>query len=544
MVLSLVQLGCKKFEQIPVEGRTEDIVFDEKDVNGFFAEQALTNIYTYLPNGFNRIDNAFLCTATDDGISSQYSSNIEILSKGLQSPTLTVDDVFAENYEGIKKANIFLSKVDVVPVLAITKQYWKAEARFLRAMFYFELIKRYGGVPLIGDKVFVLSDKIDMPRNTYAECVQYIVAECDAISGLLRKEPVTASSETGRITQGAALALKARTLLYAASPLNNPNDVTKWAAAAAAAKTVIDLGYYALNNSFVAAFNNRSDKEVILAFQQAKNQNLERANSPVGYFTDLIDANGLTSPTQELVDAFPMKTGKPITDLKTPANPTGYDPAKPYENRDARFEATIFYNGQPWFGRGVQTYDGGLDRPGGSLIQTRTGYYLRKFLPDLSTANTYGAIDHNFIIFRYAEILLDYAEAINESGDVLANRTEAYKQLTALRKRAGITAGTGSLYGLTANMTQAQMRDAIRLERRIELAFEEHRFWDVRRWKTAEVEFNKMLHGVRITNTSPLPTYNYVNATNIVFKAPMYLYPIPYSELQNNKALTQNPGWK
>lgn len=546
--LSMLQYSCKKYEEVPVEARTEDVVFDAKDINGFFAEQALTNVYTFLPKGFNRIDNSFLDVATDDGITSQVASNIEILSKALQSPNQTVDDAFATNYTGISKANLFLSKIDVVPVAALTKQYWKAEARFLRAMFYFELIKRYGGVPLLGDKVLSLSDNTTMPRNTYAECVAYIVSECDAISGLLRKEPLAnPAAETGRITQGAALALKARTLLYSASPLNNPtNDPAKWAAAAAASKAVIDLNYYALNASFVAAFNTRTDKEVILATQQAKNQTLERANSPVGYFTELIIANGLTSPTQELVDAFPTINGKAITaDPKSPTNLTGYDPLNPYANRDPRFNATIFYNGQAWLGRSVETFDGGKDRPGGFQVQTKTGYYLRKFLPDLSTASNYGAIDHNFIIFRYAEILLDYAEAINESGDVLANRTAAYAQLTALRKRAGITAGTGSLYGLTANMTQSQMRDAIRLERRIELAFEEHRFWDVRRWKTAEVDFNKMLHGVKITKPTPTTfAYQYVNATNIAFKTPMYLYPISYTELQNNKALTQNPGWQ
>jgi hypothetical protein len=410
----------------------------------------------------------------------------------------------------------------------------------MRAMSYFELTKRYGGVPLLSDKVLTLTDAVNIPRNTYAECIQYIVSECDAISGLLLKEPVTAV-QVGRITQGSALALKARALLYAASPLNNPsNDLAKWQAAAAAAKAVIDLNFYALNASFVNAFITRNDKEVILAFQQARNLNLERANSPAGYVSDLYTSNGSTSPSQDLVDAFPTITGRAITDAGS-----GYSASNPYANRDPRFEATIFYNGSQWLGRAVETFEGGRDKPNTSMIQTKTGYYLRKFLPNLATATNYAAADHNFIIFRYAEVLLNYAEAVNEAADLAANRTIAYTQLTNLRKRAGITAGTGSLYGLTANMTQAQMRAAIKLERRIEMAFEEHRFWDVRRWNTGTSDFNKTLRGMKITRVSPgVFTYQIVNVEPVVFIAPkMNLYPIPFAELQANSALTQNPGW-
>lgn len=539
IVTAFAFAGCNKTELVPVEQRTEDIIFDKGDINGSLAEQALNSIYTNLPDGFNRIDGSFLCDATDDGITSQKYSAIQILSKALQSPTQVVDDRFDENYKGIYKANVFLSKIDEVPILAVTKQYFKVEARFLRAMFYFELIKRYGGVPLIGDKVLTINDNLNLPRNTYQQCVDYIVNECDAIIPLARKEPLS-SVEVGRITQGAVLSLKARTLLYAASPLNNVNnDVTKWQIAANASKAVIDLNYYSLNASYVAVFTTRNDKETILAKQYNRNSNLERADAPIGYTNDLLSGAGLQSPTQELVDAFPTSAGKAISDPTS-----GYTASSPYANRDPRFYATVFYNGQLWLNRPVETFDGGKDRPGGIYDQTKTGYYLRKFLPDLSTASTYNIVDRNFIIFRYAETLLNYAEALNEVGGA-ANITLAYAQLTALRKRAGIPAGTGSLYGLKANMTQAEMRDAIRLERRVEMAFEEQRFWDLRRWKTAQADLNKMLHGIKITgNSSAGPfTYQVVNAEPVYFKNQMYLYPIPYSELLKNNALTQNPGW-
>lgn len=544
LIMGIAQTGCIKNETVPLDIKTEDLIYDKMDINGFYADQALTNLYTFLPKGFNRIDNSYLDAATDDAVNSQPSGMIDILAKGLQSPTQVVDDAFATNYTGIYRANQFLSKIDVVPITAAVKTFDKAEARFLRAMFYFELVKRYGGVPLLGDQVLNLNSNLKIARNTYADCINYIVSECDAISGQLRTEPIT-TTLLGHATQGCALALKARTLLYAASPQNNPtNDLTKWQAAANAAKAVIDLNYYALNASFVAAFLNRADKEVILGFQQAKNQTLETAQSPVGYTNDLITSRGQTSPTQDLVDAFPTIKGLPIsTDIKSGTNTTGFDAANPYANRDPRMGYTVFYNGQQWLGRAVETFEGGKDKPGGTLVQTKTGYYLRKFLPDLSTASAYSTQDHNFIIFRYAEILLDYAEALNEVGGA-ANTTLAYTQLTNIRKRAGITAGTGSLYGLTAAMSQSQMRDAIRLERRLELAFEEHRFWDERRWSAAGTDFNKALHGTTIIKTGSTFTYQTKTVGNIVFIAPkMYLYPFAFTDLQSNTALTQNPGW-
>lgn len=556
--LTAFQSACRKQESVPLEGITEDLVFDKMDINGDYATEALTNLYTFLPNGFNRIDDAYLDAATDDAVSSKSRSNIEVLSKALQSPTQTIDGVYSDNYVCIRRANKFLSKIDVVPFRETsepTRQYFKAEARFIRAMCYFELIKRYGGVPLMGDHIFGYDDDLTFPRNSFDECVQYIVNECDAIKDSLRKEPLSAT-DVGRISEGAAMALKARTLLYAASPLNNPgNDPAKWQSAADAALAVINLNVYALNNannttaggSFVGAFISRSDKEVILAFQRDKNKLLERSQAPVGYTNDVDPSNGLTSPTQDLVNAFPTINGKPITTdiYNATTNKTGYNAADPYTNRDPRLKATVFYNGQLWLGRPVETFEGGKDKPNTGIVQTRTGYYLRKFLPDLSSGTSYALQDHNFIIFRYAEILLDYAEAINEAADAQVNRTAAYTQLIALRKRAGITAGTGSLYGLTANMTQAQMRDAIRLERRLELAFEEHRFWDLRRWKVAETALNTTLHGVTITKASD-GTFTYQQNTvgTVTFIAPrMYLYPIPFSELQADPALIQNPGW-
>lgn len=534
-----------KYEQEPLNVLTEDLIYDEMDVNAYYAEQVLNNIYTYLPTGFNRIDGVFLDAATDDAIASANVSDIQTLSLGRQGPGSTVDQIWEESYKGIRKVNIFLSKIDRVPMNEATKTNWKAEARFIRAMIYFEMIKRYGGVPLLGDRVMNITDDFNIPRSSFDQCARYITDELNMIQGNLRVEEGLATDPTfGHITQGAALALKSRLSLYAASPLNNPdNNPVKWDSAYVAAKAVMDLPYYGLltgvgANAGAPTFRNvfitRKNKEVILAYQQAKNQSLERQNAPVG-FSAPSPGNGAMSPTQELVDAFPTITGTPVD-----KSSAAYI-ADPYANRDPRMEVTVFYNGSPWLKRPVETFDGGLDRPGGSVLQTRTGYYLRKFMADFSTAAAYSNQDHNFIIFRYAEILLNFAEAANELGKT----SEALAQLRAIRARAGIRPGlAANQYGLPSNLSQDDMREAIRLERRIELAFEEHRFWDMRRWKLAGTFFNTTLHGIKITQNGNTLSYQEEEVSPLLFLAPqMYLYPIPNSEILRTPALVQNPGW-
>jgi len=531
--------ACTKYEDYPVERWTSDIIFDPTDSLGLYARRAVHELYTFLPNGFNRIDNVVLDAATDDAIASDYGSNIEILSKSrLTAGSASPDGKWANAYEAIRKANIFLANIDVVPMDAQNKGYWKAEVRFIRAINYFELIKRYGGVPLLGNQYYDLEDEIDVPRSSFEDVATYIVDECDAIIPQLRPDPVL-NTELGRITQAGAMALKSRVLLYAASPLNNPNhDLQKWTAAADAAQAVMALGKYSLAPSFANHFTNRTSPEFILAYQTALNSNLERNNAPVGYVEPNV-SQGYVSPTQELVNAFPMMNGKGINE-----EGSGYNEQDPYANRDPRLAGTVFYNGISWLNRAVQTFQGGLDNPTGNVQvarQTRTGYYMRKFLGNFATATDYSNQSHNFPIFRYTEILLNYAEAKNEIGET----GEAYKQLKALRQRAGITAGADGLYGLKANMEQEDMRKAIQLERRLELAFEEHRYWDLRRWKIAEEVLNKNLTGVVITKQADNTySYQYQPVDQVSFKSKQYLYPIPYNEtIRNNGRITQNPGY-
>ncbi len=556
--LMIILAGCKKYEQFPVDKVTINYVFDPKDSAGVNAQAFLYSIYGQLKNGHNRVGGDYLDAASDDAISSaaSLSNQVTILSTAAyNSYTVPADEnLWAYYYAGIRSTNEFVNNIGVVPVLAKYKGYsikylWKNEARFLRAMFYFELVKRYGGVPLLGNKVYTISDNVALPRNSFADCINYIVSECDAIKDTLLTAPVSfPNADSHRATRGAAMALKARALLYAASPLFNggnidganpltgypDRDVNRWAQAAAAAKDVMNLGVYSLLPNYKDVFLTQNNAEIIF-FRQGDNGNaIETNNGPVGFTA--ATGKGQTSPTQDLANAFPMGNGLPITDANS-----GYDVNNPYNNRDPRFTYSLLYNGAQWLNTQLQTYEGGQSKPNGTLQQTKTGYYMRKFMGDFENATTYSAHNEDWLIFRYSDILLSYAEAQNEAS---GPTQDVYQALTGIRARAGLQAGADNLYGLKAGMTQTEMRTAIQNERRIELAFEESRYWDIRRWKIAETVMNQPQTGVSINKTGSSLTYNYINALTTKFQSPkMYLYPIPYDEVLKNPNMKQNPGW-
>ncbi|RYU87300.1 RagB/SusD family nutrient uptake outer membrane protein [Mucilaginibacter terrigena] len=550
--------GCKKYEQIPVDKVPLDKIFDPRDSAGVNAQKYLYGVYSVLRNGHNRVGGDYLDAASDDAISSASSPSnvVTILSTAAyNSYTLPGDEnLFGTYYAGIRQANEFINNIDVVPVLAKYNGYsmkyvWKSEARFLRAMFYFELIKRYGGVPLMGNRVYTISDDIALPRNSFDDCVKYIVSECDAIKDSLLVYPISdPDADSHRPTKGSAMALKARVLLYAASPLFNGGniaatnnltgytsfDASRWAAAATAAKAVMDLNTYSLLPNFKDVFLTQNNPEILFMRQGGDNNNVETNNGPVGFTA--ATGKGQTSPTQELVDAFPMANGLPITD---PAS--GYDNEKPYVKRDPRLTYTIIYNGAQWLNSEIQTFEGGQSKPNGTLQQTKTSYYMRKFMGNFEDANAYSSHSTDWLIMRYADLVLGYAEALNESE---GPTTDVYNALISIRKRAGIEAGAGNQYGLKAGMTKDEMRIVIHTERRVELAFEESRFWDLRRWKLAETTMNQPRTGMVITKVGSAISYNPTNVLTTRFDAPkMYLYPIPYDEVQKNPNMKQNPGW-
>lgn len=550
--ITALTFSCKSdFEAVPIEQQTLEFMFNNKDSAGVNANKFLYDIFTHLPRLYNRVGGDYLDAGTDDAVSSSTgNSAVQQLATGAYTANSYPDNQWSNYYTGIRQTNIFITNIDRVPLIGVLangtsfNRVWKAEARFLRALFYFELVKRHGGVPLLGDKVYQLNDNIELSRASFEECVNYIASECDAIKDSLRTDPFDAKS-IEKPTKGAALALKARLLLYAASPLYNggniaPGNTTtgynsfsadRWLKAENAAKDVIDMNMFALEKDYKDVFIVQANKERIFIRQGGNNQDVENKNGPIGYTTSL--NNGRTSPTQELVNAFGMSNG-----LAIDAAGSGYDANNPYLNRDPRFYATILYNGAAWLNRPVQTHEEGADKPGGIKQQTRTSYYARKFMGNFEATAMYSNKSHDDLLFRYAEVLLNFAEARNEYQS--APDQEVYDYVQEIRKRAGLNP-----YQLPAGLSKVEMRAIIQNERRKELAFEEHRFYDVRRWKLAETEFNKQLNGNLIyKEASGKFTYQDQPVLKMIFNSPrMYFAPIPYNEVVKNRNMVQNPGW-
>jgi starch-binding outer membrane protein, SusD/RagB family len=548
--------SCRKTEREPKDWIKDDLVFDTMDRLGTVAGFNLNDLYNFIPNGFNRIGTLpgeYLDVAAGDALPSRANTTVEYYTNGRINVLNNPDPYWGNSYAGIRRANIFLANIHKVPITVQTMQFWKAEARFIRTLLYFELLKRYGGVPLVGDTVFKLDDDLQIPRNNFEQCVNYIVGECVAMRDSLRPDATLIDGDWGRITRGAAVALKCRVLLYAASPLFNGGgfeqdatrkaltgyptaDPNRWQKVIDAAEEFKSIGYYDLQASYLTIFTAKRNKEIILAKQSGNNFNLETYQAPVGYGTPAA-SQGLTSPTQNLVDAFTTDAGLAINEAGS-----GYNASAPYTARDPRMNAIIFYNmGPKWLGKDIETFEGGKDKPNVANVpvQTKTGYYLRKFLGDFTNGSSYSNQSHNFPIFRYAEILLNYAEALNEMNRV----EDAVTQLNLVRKRAGIKPGANNRYGIKVGINQTEMRDIIRNERRVELAFEEHRFWDVRRWKIADQALNGAINGMKITKTGTTYTYQVQQVGTMVFQNRLYHMPIPYDETTKNLKLIQNEGW-
>jgi len=587
IVILAVFTGCKKSSSF-LDGQA--IALDE---NAVFSDSTrtmafLTGVYSDIAFSFNKgrySSHGNTEQATDDG-EYAYSGTGQaavILYNGSISPTAYATqnillDFWNTPYTNIRRANLMLNKLPVTPLSAALQSRVKGETKFLRAWYYSQLMIGYGGVPIVGDNVFGKDDIINLPRETFANTVKYIVDELDAAAALL---PVayTADIDYGRITKGACLALKSRVLLYAASPLFNGGststdaaltplvsypvaNVSYWQAAADAANAVINSNQYALyvDNSnpltpgygFYNVFLQRSiplpgKDEYILGYYRVANRDME-----VFYNPPTRGGQKNTMPTQDLVDAFPMKNGiQPFNSDGTINAASGYSAANPYANRDPRFNYSIIYNAALYFSTTtnnkapVYTFINGTGATGQTAdafgVGTTTGYFVRKMSDENISANSSSNTNRAWPLIRYAEILLNYAEAINETGQTAL----AYPKLILLRQRAGIDAGVDGLYGLKANMTQDEMRAVVRNERRIELAFEDHRWHDIRRWKIAMTVSNQYNKVMRVTKNSN-GTYTYDRMESVRrhnFRPEMHLLPIPDPEIQKMPAMRQNPGW-
>ena len=520
---------------------TDTSLFEDYVINRYLGVTLQNKEGDGSPPGFGRgFEYALWSSVTDESI---YTNNDGswVLQQGQLSPDNTgiAGTIWGRSYRSIRECNYALSVINGLNLSAGHKTRLIGELEFIRAFRYHDLIRNYGGIVLMGDKVTQLNDNLQDPslfkRATITESVAYATAQLDDAA---QKLPLNndGSWALGRATKGAALALKSRLLLYAASPLYNAGT---WQAAAAAAKAVMDLNKYSLSQSgYGKLFISPNDNEIIFERlyypNTAPHTRLELANGPNGY-----NGWGGNTPLQNLVDAYDMNNGKAITDPTS-----GYDAQNPYINRDPRFYASILYNGAPYRGSTVQVFlPGGKDSNQGpsNWNSSLTGYYLRKFLNDSypidNPWSTAGA--QPWIYFRYAEILLNYAEAQNEA---VGPDASVYQAINSVRARASVN--MPALSGLS----QSTMRAAIQHERQIELAFEEHRFYDVRRWKIATTTDNVPAYGVSVAVNSANPSgYTYTKKVSLVgraFKDQEYWLPIPLAEIQaSGGQLQQNPGY-
>lgn len=515
------------------------------------TKQYLTYAYSLLPEGLNRFSGgALLGAATDDACFAIESSNIQQFNNGSWNALSNPDNVWDRYFAGIAKCctllensnhiNLDISRLDPAKRVEYENnlkdiRMWRAEAHFLRAYFNFELLKRYGPIPIIKSTLDINKDYSDTPRPTMKEVVEFIANDCDIAADSLELTPWRNMNDAfGRATKGAALALKSRLLLYAASPLyvdfgdideaNKPSDATLWKAAADAAKAVIDLNQYELAPAYDDLFKNDfQNKEYIFVRRYPSNSDFEKSNFPVSY-----GGKGGTNPSQNLIDDYEMLDGTAF-DWNDPVKA-----AHPFENRDERLLATVLMNGVLFKGKRVATYPGGADAMPNPNA-TKTGYYLRKFLNENVNIQTGGGSDGHVVpLFRLAEIYLNYAEALNEYDPT---NPDIAVYLNKIRERV-------SLPDVPSGLTQEQMRTLIHHERRVELAFEEHRFWDVRRWKVASSTLGAPVKGVKITQDDAGNfTYSPVQVEQRVFQPKMYWYPIPQSEVLKLHHWEQNKGW-
>lgn len=510
------------------------------------TRSALTGIYTALPSGFTQVGNAMLASACDEAVFANDADAVHKYYNGAWSAAQPLDSKW-NLFVPIRRANRFLVEVDqqsyedylwdkdpTYETLMTEVERFKMEARALRAYYYFELAKRYGDVPLI-TTLLTEEEANQLSRTPFQEVIEFIVQECDSVAPHLPKNYADERlGETGRITQGAAMAIKARALLYAASPLHNPdNDVAAWQEAAEASISIIDSGLYSLSPSYSSVFNNykQANPELILERRHSASNSFERINFPVGY----VGGSSGNCPTQNLVDAYEMEeTGLGIDEAGS-----GFDPVRPFQGRDSRLASSILYNGASWKGQVIEAYNGGAN---GQPLRyaTPTGYYLKKYVIEsinLEPPNV-TQVEHTWVLFRYAEVLLNYAEAMNEvhgPEDAAGLSMTALAAVNEVRQRAGMPE-------FPAGMTKDEFREKLRNERRVELAFEEHRFWDIRRWMIGDQTTE--IYGVNI-GWNPYGGNTYENAfvEERVFEEKMYLYPIPQAEIYKNSNLGQNPGW-
>lgn len=523
-------------------------------------QKMLTNIYGYMPyQDISDVGSALRDCGSDDAEYGDPDGTVQTFTNGNWSPVTTVDDKW-NLYYGIRAANEFLESMKTVDLSRYEHMAGYAEqmehlnlypyqARVLRAYFFFELARRYGDIamPL---SMLTVEEANAIGKTKFDDVVAFIAEECDTCAKYLPDSYLTMlDQEYGRVTRGFAKGLKTKALLYAASPLFNPNeDVEKWRKAGKAAKDIMDLK----NSNDLPLFsldpdetcNSFNSPEVIFQIMRSESQSFERRNFPVRFtMGERGTSMSETYPTQNLVDAFQTLAGYDVTLDETgwhSADPA-FDPAKPYDGRDIRFARAVLADGMAFKGSVIETYEGGLDYHATRQEHgTPTGYFLNRFIQPETDFTPEASVkkQHSFIVYRYAEVLLTYAEAVNEilgpDGTDADFPISARAALNQVRANAGMPDVT--VAGKDA------FRTALQREWRVEFAFEDHRFWDVRRWNIGQ-NTQTQVDGVEIVKSGNQFTYSRKVVESRNWSSKMNLYPIPQSETFNNPNLTQNTGW-
>jgi hypothetical protein len=521
--------GCKKLDLIPTD-RFSDQTFWTVDANVY---SALNNNYSLMYNS----NIYFYNESTSDNAYSSTGDFALIASGNSTSAQAKFLTDWTYYYSTIKSCNVFLANIDQNTSLSpdvIARL--KAENRFIRAFAHFNLAKWYGDVPLIDKDISPDEAKV-ITRSPKATVIQFVIDELQAATAALPSKEQVPATELGRITKGAALALEARVLLYEGNRMAEVATICEQLMNNQSAN-----GQYSLVANYGSLFSdpgiNKTNSEAMLSLQYVPsirtwNEFFDFAPRSVGG-----RVSGM-SPTQELVDDYITLTGRGIREAGS-----GYVESNPYVNRDPRLTATVVYDRYNWIKQdgstkviyikpGTDPDPSRLDEYNpASQASSPTGYYWRKYYDPIAlTSFTSGM---NLHLIRYAEVLLNYAEAKQAMGqmdEAVWNNT-----IRLLRQRAGFTYPAALNFSATADMT-----NVIRRERRAELAMEGLRTDDIRRWKIAETTLNGFAHGARFGDAAV--DNGYIRAQKRTFTAKDYLWPIPSSEIGLNPNLTQNPGY-
>lgn len=548
LILSMVSQGCKNNDLLNLENpaayNPEDVWFDPKLANAY-----LVDTYASLPGWpLNQGDWA--------------DESLGLITADYVTTASTTFKYWP--YATIRKLNVLLKEIDGGSLTEATKTPIKGQAYFLRAFHYFKAVVYHGGVPIITEPQ-VLTDSLNVPRNSTQECFDFIIQDLDKAISMLPDRYTGA--DYGRMDKAIALAFKGRVLLYKASPQFNPANPYNnafWQDAYTATKTakttLESLGFALFADYGNIWFNEGNTENVMTVIYQNPGKVNGRSESCVRPLSQSKNCTGGDNPIWELVEKYPMKDGKPAGQSKY-----SYDVQTFWQNRDPRFDATIAYNGSV-FPLGVSadrrqytdlkvgTIDDGF---GVGQTFTRSGFFTRKGVDNsLSQAQVdLNAVD--WVEIRFAEVLLNFAEAANETG----HSDEALTVLKQIRQRAKIEAGNDEMYGLAVNMSREQMRDAIYQERYLEFTFEGKRFWDLRRARRLSQINGKAKHGL-MAQLKPgldptdrtkvfLPTDFTYTVSELIINGPKnmvtpdsyYFFPISQGEIEKNPKLLQNKDW-